>query len=437
VLTTTAAEARQSAEYRPGSLYPWLVLFILLLLNISSYMDRLLPIILMESIRKDIALTDTQIGAMGGLGFALIYSLATIPMARLADRTSRKQLIAGAVVVWSVLTACSGLATSFFQLALSRLGVAFGESGLQPAATSLIADFFPQNRRRFALSLFLIGGSLGGLVGFTLGGVINDAVGWRQAFLIPAAAGAVLAVLVLSLVREPRTPKLGGVPALSLKLTASRMWRSRTLRHLLAALALYMFAAVSMYQFGPIYLIRGLGVSTAGTGMGFGLIMGLSGIAGTLSGGILTDWLSGRDARWNLWLPVIALLLGAPLYILAWLVRDSTVLLGLLICPTVLTSVCFGPSFAVAQELAGRGSRATYVAVINIAMYSVGATIGPFVTGAISDLVRPLFGTRSIQVALLVVTLALPWSALHFWLASRHIRGDLAEAAAVGKAGMV
>jgi predicted MFS family arabinose efflux permease len=413
----------------PPTLRAWYTLAVLLLLNIFGYVDRVVPSILMESIRKTLPLSDTQIGVIGGLVFTLTYSVAAIPLARVADRTSRRRLIAISAFVWSTLTACSGLAGSFLQLAGSRIGVALGESVLVPAGTAMIADLFPERFRRRAIATFLVGGSIGVMAGLSIGGSLNALLNWRATFYVCAIPGALLGLVLLTTVREPtsQSPPLtvAQVDAAGLWQTARRMWRLKVFRHLLMAVSLYMFASYSVYQFGPIYLIRTYGLSSAGAGAGFGLVMGGTGVIGTLIGAYVTDKLSTRDPRWSMWVPAIALAAATPVFLCALSAPTAQLMLLMLAVPNLVVFSFLAPSVALTQALATPQTRALFVAVLTFAMYGVGSSIGPLFVGVVSDALRPRVGPDSLHAALTMAIFGYAWSGFHYWRASRLLPAQI------------
>lgn len=215
----------------PVKPYSWYVASVLMVVYVLSFIDRKLPFILVESIKRDLDLSDTQVGLLTGLVFSLIYATASLPLARVADRSSRPRLIAIVVAVWSLMTAVGGFATSFAQLAVARAGVAIGEAGCTPASHSLLADYFPESRRGLAISIFMMGAPIGILVGLSLGGLINDLADWRVAMWMVGAPGLLIAVLVFCTVREPNRNRAAVLPTTgSTKATVALMWRDPVLR---------------------------------------------------------------------------------------------------------------------------------------------------------------------------------------------------------------
>ena len=394
----------------------WRTLALLLLLNVMNVVDRNLPFILIESIRKDIPLSDTQIGLLGGVVFTLIYALVSLPAARLADRGNRTYLISGAAVLWTAMTGAAALATSFLQLAVSRVGLAVGESAIQPAATSLIADLFERGRRT-ALSIYFVGTSLGIMVGLGLGGWVSDRYDWRTTFLVFAVVGLVIALVFAATVREP--VRTGAHAPVAEKGRWQALFADPVFRHLAIASAIFMFTTMSNAHFAPAFMIRRFSMTAGEAGLSFGVLMGFCGILGTLAGGVVTDRLAMRDPRLTLWAPAIAMGLAGPLFLAAWLAPRADVFLVLLVVPSFLAQMGTGPIVAAVQSAAGPQQRATAVALLSFGMYAVGGALGPVVTGMISDALKPQYGADSLRFGLGLGAVLLLWCAAHLIAAAR------------------
>ena len=399
-----------------GARTAWSTLALLLLLNVMNVVDRNLPFVLIESIRRDIPLSDTQIGLLGGVVFTLIYALVSLPAARLADRANRTRLISAAAVLWTAMTGAAGLANSFLQLAVSRVGLAVGESAIQPAATSLIADLFDRGRRT-ALSIYFVGTSLGIMVGLGLGGWVSDRYDWRTTFFIFGAGGLLVALLFAAVVREPA--RVSEVAAVRSPGSWRALFRDPVFRHLAVASAIFMFTTMSNAHFAPAFMIRRFGMSAGEAGLSFGVLMGLCGVLGTLAGGIVTDRLALRDPRLTLWAPAAAIGLAGPLFLAAWLAPRADMLLLLLVAPSFLAQMGTGPIVAAVQSAAGPQQRATAVALLSFGMYAIGGALGPVVTGMISDALRPQYGADSLRFGLSLAAALLLWCAAHLVAAAR------------------
>ncbi|WP_369059564.1 MFS transporter [Caulobacter sp. 73W] len=266
----------------------WRAVFLLVglfLVSVLCQVDRILPFILSEAIKTDLALSDTQIGLINGLAFAVCYSLLSLPLARAADQGSPRVVLVGCALVWSAMTALGGLAMGFAFLAFTRFGVAIGEAGAIPSGHALIARKISPERRGLAIGIFAMGIPLGTMAGFSLGGLINDALGWRVALFAAAAAGVVIA-LITWITAGPTPPiKRASVAAQPFIRSAMQLLSSPQYRWVFAAALAVGFATAPFYAFATPFLIRTHGFTTAQAGLAFGVLQGLLGIAGTMLGG--------------------------------------------------------------------------------------------------------------------------------------------------------
>jgi len=405
---------------------------LLTVLFVISYVDRQILAVLLEPIKRELGASDTAMGFLSGLAFALFYTTAGVPIARLADRGSRRDVIALGVALWSAMTAFCGLARSFPQLAAARFGVGIGEAALNPAAHSLIADYFPAERRATALAIFNIGGNVGVMLGFIAGGWIGETFGWRTAFMVvglPGLAGAALTRLTLP---EPRRGQADGgnddAPAPPFREVVSHMLASRTFRHVSLASAFYVFATFGCTTWGTAFLMRVHGLSLSETGLRMGLVQGLGGGLGTFIGGALADRLVRRDARHLAWIPALGGALAVPLIAVFLLAPDPSLALAGY-APAVVCSLFFtGPSFAVVQGLAPVRMRAQAAALILLTMNLIGLGIAPLVVGALNDLLEARLGAEAVRYSLAITSASLVWAVVHSLRAARTIREDLAAA---------
>ena len=424
----------QGSDVPHSPAYANYVLGVLVLLYIINYVDRQILSVLIEPIKRDLGVSDTAMGLLSGIAFALFYTSAGIPIARLADRGSRRNVISVGVVVWSAMTALSGLAQSFAQLALARVGVGCGEAALSPASHSLITDYFPPERRATALSIYNIGGNLGIMLGFIAGGFIGEAFGWRIAFLIVGLPGLAAALLARLTIREPLRGAMEARQAESVVPSAREvfryMWGLRSFRHLSLSAAFYAFAAYGFVVWGATFLIRVHGMSLSESGLWMGLIQGVGGGVGTYVGGRLCDRLGAQDARWMVWIPALGGALSLPLLavFLFWPGK-----LGALAgyAPAMMFSVFFvGPSYALTQSLAKLRMRAQASALVMFVMNLIGLGIAPLAVGALNDAMQSRFGAEAVRYSLMVTGTASLWAITHSLRAARTLREDLARAQA-------
>ena len=293
----------------------WLVV-VLLLLSTLNFADRAILSILAQPIKEDLKLTDTELGMLQGLGFAILYSLLGLPIGWLAERVNRRNLIAVCVAIWSLMTSACGFAGSFGALLLGRVGVGIGEAGFQPPTSSLVADHFKSDRRGTVMAIILLGAPLGFLVGQSLGGWVASVWGWRVAFFALGVPGVIAAFITWLTLREPpRGLAEGRVVALAaptFKEAFVTLWSKPTFRHLLVGFVVGGFAMNAVAQFVLPFYLRSFGMSLATAGVLFGAISFSSNGLGMLVGGLGFDRLSRRDARWPLWGPAMMLVLATP-----------------------------------------------------------------------------------------------------------------------------
>jgi predicted MFS family arabinose efflux permease len=431
--TQRAAPAERDPSAAAGksqSAYVYYLIGLLLLVNILNFVDRQIPFILAESIKRDLGLSDTQLGVLGGIAFALVYSTLGIPLARLADRVGHTWVLAGSVFAWSALTACTGLAANFWQLVAARLGVAAGEAGSTPAGHALIGGYFEPERRGMPLAVFSLGVPIGSMLALMLGGWINEVASWRQAFAWIGVPGVVMAIVVAFTLREPRQPRVAAGAEVPLLKSMIKLWRTKTIRQMAIALAIYSMGANAMIVFTAPFLMRSHEMSSSSTGMSLGLLYGIAGVAGTLFGGLIGDWLGKHDARWRLWAPALALAGAAPFTLAAWFVPSAQMSVLLLAVPKFSNLLYIAPIFVALQSLVPAHMRATGSAFLLFFNSLVGVSIGPLVTGVVSDWLEPTFGQHALRYALCFVVLTQLWAAVHFFVAARTLESDRAAAAA-------
>jgi predicted MFS family arabinose efflux permease len=317
------------AELRADHSHPWGAVALLMLIGILNYLDRALPAILAEPIRHDLALSDTTLGLINGLGFALVYALAGIPIASLADRGRYGVVISLSVGFWSVMTGLGCLVGNGWQLGLSRMGVALGEAGSTPAAHALISRRFPIHRRALALSVLTLSIPLGSMAGFVIGGLLGAALGWRGTFAVMGVVGMISAPLVylaLGRDREPRSATVAN--RASMKQTSGNLaalFQKRSFNLILAGAALVAAGGYASTAFGPAMLMRTHGMTVAQAGIQLGAASGILGVAAVLCVGWAADHFSKRDKRWSLGVVIVAMLVGLPFSILAFVGENRTI----------------------------------------------------------------------------------------------------------------
>lgn len=403
------------------------MLGLLTVLYFFNFVDRQIVAILVEPIKADLGLADWQLGVVSGIAFAALYATLGIPIARLADRANRVNIISVAVAVWSAMTAACGLAQGFAHLVLARIGVGVGEAGLTPPAHSLIADLYSEAHRATALAVYQLGVPTGALFGLLAGGLIAEAWGWRVAFIAAGLPGIALALLARLTIPEPRRP--GGPSAAPARpdwrQSLSLLWRIRAFRHITIGFALVSFVTFGYNAWLPALLGRVHGLSPGDIAVWLGPVGFVSGVAGTFLGGFACDRLGRRDARWYAWLLVIGFAVSIPFLALVFFAPSAALAIGAYAVPNFLIGMNMGPTFAMAQYLAPAGLRAVASSVLLFFANMIGLGLGPLTVGALSDLLMPSAGDGSLPLALLVVLPVLAWCAWHYLRAARTLRAEM------------
>ena len=417
--------------------YAGYVLAVLALAYAVNVMDRSVLAVLLESIKQTFHTTDTQQGLLGGLAFALFYATLGIPIAALADRTSRRNVLAVCAMLWSVMTALCGMATSFPLLLAARVGTAVGEAGGTPPSHSLVSDYFPLSSRATALSLYALGVPLGQVLGSVLGGWGNQLYGWRTAFILIGAPGVVVALLVFFTVKEPTRGQsdvgasdANRLVAPGLPAALKYLWRQASFRHMCLAAGLHSLVWYSGSTLNGAFLQRSHGMTSGEAGSWLGLFAGLA-AAGTFLGGYLADRLSLRagDRRWYMWVPGYATLVMLPFQFSSYLSDSLWVMVPSFVVMLTLGSMFFGPSFAMSQGLAPLRMRAMATSLVLFIQTLVGLGLGPLMVGMISDHLKPSIGdAQGLRYGLVTVGVVNLWAAAHYFWGARTVREDLVRA---------
>jgi MFS family permease len=412
--------------------YSWYVLGLLLAAYTCNWMDRYVLVILIEPIKRDLHLSDTMLGLITGFAFATMYSVAGIPIARLADRGTRRSIIALGLTLWSAMTAASGLARSGLQLVAARLGVGLGESACSPTAHSLISDYFPARRRATALSIYQLGIVIGIALGLALGGWANERYGWRMAFMIVGVPGLLLALMIRLSLKEPQRGQSDGAAAdtaaYSVPDALRVMMRKKSFLAYALALGLCSFSDTAFEMWSPAYLMRVYHLGSGFVGAWTGSLEAPAGIIGTLLGGFAADRLGQRDARWYLWTPVIAVAIMIPSILLFLTVGGSLVFVFYFIAMLAAASY-MGPIVALTQRLMPVRMRSLSAAIQFLILNLLGPGAGVSSVGMLNDALAPRYGEIAIRYSLMITLLAaLAGIALALYAASR-LRYDLKGAA--------
>ena len=423
-----------------GPNYRKYALGILLIGYIINFVDRSILSLLLEPIKLELALTDSQLGFLGGLAFAVFYTFLGIPIAALADRRSRVKILAVSMVIWSAMTAICGLANNFLTLLLARIGVGVGEAGASPPSHSLISDYFPIETRATALSIYALGIPLGTMIGSFVGGWGADTVGWRYTFFLVGVPGIIFAFIVWFTLREPprgmsdikldapSAPPVNTAPPPPVSTVLKLLWSKTSFRHLAFAAGLHAFVSYGAGTWNAPFFIRIHEMSLTDIGSILALIAGIGAI-GTFFGGYISDKLSDRtnDKRWYFWVPGIATLVMVPFQLVAYLYGGVWVVVASLMMVAILGNAYLGPSFAMTQALVSLRMRAVASAILLFVLNLIGMGLGPYFVGVLSDILTPDFGIYSIRYAMCAAVLVNVWAACHYFIGARTMRGDLAD----------
>jgi len=404
--------------------YRWLVLVVLTIVYTFNFIDRQILVILQEPIKAELGLSDAQLGVLTGFSFALIYVCAGIPIAWLADRSNRRNIIAGSLALWSGMTALSGIVGSYSQLVLARLGVGLGEAGGSPPAHSMISDYFPPEQRGTALS-FIPQDLLGifwlavRLYAETYGCAMRFHCGYSR---------TLFALIVLLLVREPLRGRwdIGqNAKKSSLNETMTTLKQRQAFWWIAFGCAMTSFVAYGNGNFYPSYLMRSHGFSVAEVGFALGLVSGVAGAIGTFMGGFLADRWGRKDKRWYVWIPIIGNCLAIVPMAYAIMSENATLLLLVLFPANILNSLYLGPSIAMCQSLVSPSMRAMASAILFFILNMIGLGLGPVVVGLLSDSFATVFGDNNLRYAMLcALVLGLSGTAC-FVMAARSLLTDL------------
>ena len=410
-----------------GSARPNVILAMLLVVYIFNFVDRQILAILAAPIQAELKLTDGEMGLLGGIAFAALYSTLAVPLAALADRTSRSWVITVSLVIWSGCTALCGLATNFWHIFLARLGVGVGEAGGVAPSYALIGDYFPSEKRATALSIYSLGIPLGSAAGVLAGGYIAAKVDWRLAFFVVGLAGVLIAPLFRLLVKD--RPKPAGAPLPS-SATAELAATARIVARKPSFWLLSFGAASgSMLGYGiafwlPSLLQRSFGLDLVETSQFFGAILLVGGVAGVLLGGRLGDTLGKRDRAFYAWVPAIAYLASIPLFAAGIMSGSVWLAFMLFLVPQALAYIWLGPVLSAVQHLVSPPARSMASALFLLINNLIGLGGGIYALGAVSELLTPVYGDEALRYSMLFSLGLYGVSAVLMGLAGRYLRRD-------------
>lgn len=395
-----------------------------------NLIDRGLVHLLLQPIKEDLQLTDTQLGMLTGIAFALFYAVAGVPIARWADRGNRANIAALAIGLWGLTVMACVFVTSFVQMLLARVAAAIGEAGCKPPTYSMVGDYFPGAvERTRAMSVYWLGNPIAALISFGAGGILNELVGWRLTFLIMGIPGLLLALLVKLTLAETRTrdamqrsnaslPPFGAV--------LRTLWRQQSSRRLSMALILFFTGGMGLSSWYAAFIIRIHGMATGELGLLLGVIFGLAGFAGVLLGGYLANGFFAGNERGQMRMCAVGVMLTVPC-VAAFVFLPQKYLSLIALVPLIaMANVFIGPTYAVMQRLVPDGMRATVLAVVLLLVNLIGMGMGPQIVGILSDMLTPAMGTDALRYAMLAVSSTALWSAYYFWQVGKTVQADLA-----------
>ncbi len=413
--------------------YRYYALGLLTVVYIFNFIDRQIVVILQESIKQDLGLMDWQLGLLSGFAFAVFYVTMGVPIARIADMKSRRNVISISLALWSGMTALCGTVSHFWQLLLARIGVGVGEAGCSPPAHSMISDMFPPAQRATALSIYNMGINFGVFIGFLAGGWINQYLGWRYAFIAVGLPGLAFAVFVRMTLREPPRglseikPTKADTPPLMevFKL----LWDRVSFRHMAIAAGLHAFVSYGVGGWMAPFLQRVHGLESGETANWLAPVAALPAAVGAFLGGYLCDKYGAEDARMYIWIPGAAIVLAIPFQLAAYFLPQHQTAMLVYSIPVLLNACYLGPMLAMTHGLVSLRMRAVASSVLFLVLNFIGLGLGPLATGALSDYFGADMGSgEGLRWALVVVTLANVWAAAHYFRAAKYLRGDLARA---------
>lgn len=412
------------------------ILAILTLMYVVNYLDRQVLAILLQPIKTEFGVSDALLGLLAGPTFALFYATLGIPIARLADRHSRRNIIAVSMGLFSVMTVICGMAAQFWQLLIARVFTGVGEAGTGPAAQAVISDLYPPEKRAAAQSFYSAGLNIGLLIAFFAGGWIAQTYGWRNAFLAAGIPGLVLFFVVLFTVREPVRghsemladdgirPSLGAV--------ARFLWSQRSFHWIAFGAAMTSFGGYGATAFVPAFLVRSHHLSLSEVGLIFAGIAGVGGWIGTFLSGVIADRMGKRDVRWNMYVPIGAVFLALPFQPVFYLADNTTLAVLAAIIPSSMGAVFLGPCVTMVQGLVPPRMRATAAALFLFILNIIGLGLGPQTVGLVSTLLEPALGSESLRYALLVTMVSGAIGGFCYWRASKTLKADLARVPRAG-----
>jgi len=416
--------------------YKSYVLYALLCVYILNFVDRQILALLMESIKADLKLSDTELGFMSGIAFAVFYTFIGIPIARLADRSHRVNIISIAIAIWSGMTVLSGMAMNFWHLVIARIGVGVGEAGCTPPAHSLIADYYDKEGRGRAISIYMMGVPLGVLVGYIVGGWLNETFGWRIAFIALGLPGLVVALLVKLTIKEPkrviesavdRSSLLSAPVQLPLMQSLIFLLKIKSYRRMVIAMALIAFVGAGVAQWQASFFIRNHGMNTTELGVWLALMTGMVGAVGLYLGGYFTERYAKNNEGLQLKILAFSAFMMVAPGILSLVVANKTLALCFVGLHSFFYFIHYGPAFSLLLTLVPANMRAVASAICLFVVNLIGTGVGPQFVGVFSDIFEARLPVDGLRAAMVTVYIGIIFSVWNFLLAAKTVSQDIGK----------
>jgi predicted MFS family arabinose efflux permease len=411
-----------------GNARAWYVLALLFGVYVMNMADRQIVGILAQDIKRDLNLSDAELGFLGGPAIGFFYAILGVPMAYAADRIHRVRFIAGCIAIWSFFTILGGRAGSFATLALTRIGVSVAEAGGSPSSVSLIADLFPAERRGTAMAVWTSASTVAIFVGFAVGGVVNEALGWRNTFLAAGIPGLILAAILVATVREPIRGASDAVAApkaeAGLFATFAQLWMIRPFRQMVFAVSLCNFCVFAVLSWAPAHAMRSFDLGSGAVGGVMGTGIGVAGGIMMVLSGILTDRLTKSGLHRALYMVVGMMVVSATAFTAAFFAKDFTSFSILFLIGYAALMTNPPVSWVILQKYSPPEMRAMATAVLLLVIALTAMVPAPWIVGRVSDLLKPAYGTASLGHALLLAPLAVVLAGVQWWRTARTIQGE-------------
>lgn len=399
-------------------------LVILTITYVFNFVDRQLLAILLEPIKTEFGASDSAMGLLYGLAFSLFYATLAIPVARLADKSNRRNILAIAAALWSAMTVACGFAANFWQMLGLRIGVAVGEAGGVPPSQSMVNDLYPPEQRARAMAVFSSATFIGTIIAMVGGAYIAQTYGWRLTFIVVGAPGILIALVVRFTIAEPergawddttdeQKQKQAELPQQGLLEVFLEMWNSPALRYLILGCASAGLAGYALGYWAPAFMMRVHGLSLVQAGVMIGGLGAVCGLTGSFFGAFLCDRFAKENRNWLLFIPAISLAISLPMLVLFLMFPEkSTFMLGSHTIPTAIVIYCIAsfigswwaaPTYVAVQELVAPNKRTLACAILLFTMNLIGFGLGPLLVGIFSDLLTPSYGNDGVRYALVIL----------------------------------